>query len=94
MQDYAYLYGLKIGIFRMSCIYGPRQFGIEDQGWVAWFTIATLLDKAITIYGDGKQVRDVLYISDLLRAFDNFIKKDIPHGVYNLEEALRIPYLY
>ncbi len=84
MQDYAYVYGMKIGIFRMSCIYGPRQFGIEDQGWVAWFAIATLLNKPLTIYGDGKQVRDVLYVSDLLKAFDIFINKDIPYGVYNI----------
>ena len=53
-QDYARLYGLKVGVFRMSCIYGPHQFGVEDQGWVAWFTIAALLGKPITIYGDGK----------------------------------------
>ena len=54
--------------FRQSCIYGPRQFGIEDQGWVAWFTIAAGLGRPITIYGDGKQVRDVLFVEDLLRA--------------------------
>ncbi len=83
MQDYAHQYGLKIGVFRMSCIYGPRQFGVEDQGWVAWFTIATLLEKPITIFGDGKQVRDVLYVGDLVNAYDAFIKSDIPHGVYN-----------
>lgn len=69
VRDYARIYGLRTVVFRQSCIYGPRQFGIEDQGWVAWFTIATLADKAITIYGDGKQVRDVLYIDDLVRAF-------------------------
>lgn len=69
VRDYARIYGLRTVVFRQSCIYGPRQFGIEDQGWVAWFTIATLADKAIKIYGDGKQVRDVLYIEDLVRAF-------------------------
>ena len=84
MQEYAYLYGLKIGVFRMSCIYGPRQFGVEDQGWIAWFTIATLLGKSLTIFGDGKQVRDVLYITDLIRAFDAFIQSDISWGVFNL----------
>ncbi|MFQ6063311.1 MAG: NAD-dependent epimerase/dehydratase family protein, partial [Methanosarcinales archaeon] len=72
-QDYGLLYGLKTGIFRMSCIYGTRQFGVEDQGWVAWFTIATILGKPITIYGDGKQVRDVLYIDDLVKAYDAFL---------------------
>ncbi len=69
VRDYARIYGLRSVVFRQSCIYGPRQFGIEDQGWVAWFTIATLADRPITIYGDGKQVRDVLYIEDLVRAF-------------------------
>jgi CDP-paratose 2-epimerase len=84
MQDYARLYGLKIGVFRMSCIYGPRQFGVEDQGWVAWFTIATLLGKPITVYGDGKQVRDVLHVDDLIAAYDAFIQSDLRHGVYNM----------
>jgi CDP-paratose 2-epimerase len=75
VQDYAERNEIKAGIFRMSCIYGTRQFGVEDQGWVAWFAIATILGKPITIYGDGKQVRDVLYISDLIDAFDRFISK-------------------
>lgn len=69
VRDYARIYGLRTVVFRQSCIYGPRQFGIEDQGWVAWFTIATLADRDITIYGDGKQVRDVLFVEDLVRAF-------------------------
>ncbi len=69
VRDYARIYGLRTVVFRQSCIYGPRQFGIEDQGWVAWFTIATLADKAISIYGDGKQVRDVLFVDDLVQAF-------------------------
>jgi len=82
-QDYGHLYGLKTGIFRMSCIYGTRQFGVEDQGWVAWFAIATILGKPITIYGDGKQVRDVLYVEDLIRAYDAFL--NINHsGVFNI----------
>ncbi len=67
--DYARVYGLKTVVFRQSCIYGVHQFGIEDQGWVAWFTIAALFDQPITIFGDGKQVRDVLYIDDLIRAY-------------------------
>ena len=58
-------------VFRQSCIYGIRQFGVEDQGWVAWFTIASLLNQPITIYGDGKQVRDVLFIEDLINAYDS-----------------------
>ena len=83
-QEYAHTYGLKTGIFRLSCVYGERQFGVEDQGWVAWFTIATLTDRPITIYGDGKQVRDVLYIEDLISAFDKFLTSSLRHGVFNL----------
>lgn len=71
--DYHRIYGLRTVSLRQSCIYGPRQCGIEDQGWVAWFTIAAILDKAITIYGNGKQVRDILYIDDLLAAYDSVI---------------------
>lgn len=70
MLDYHRIYGLSTIVFRQSCIYGPRQCGVEDQGWVAWLMIAALLGKPITIYGNGKQVRDLLYIDDLLRAFD------------------------
>lgn len=83
VQDYAHLYGIRTGVFRMSCIYGTRQFGVEDQGWVAWFTIATVLGKPITIYGDGKQVRDVLYVTDLVEAYDRFIQSKIKRGVFN-----------
>ncbi len=64
--DYRRIYGLRTLVFRQSCIYGPRQIGVEDQGWVAWFTICALLGRAITIFGDGKQVRDILYIDDLV----------------------------
>jgi CDP-paratose 2-epimerase len=84
VQDYAHTYGLKTGVFRMSCIYGERQYGVEDQGWVAWFVIATLTNKPITIYGDGKQVRDVLYIGDLVRVFDKFVSSNIKHEVFNI----------
>jgi len=75
VQDYAYTYGLKTGVFRMSCMYGTRQFGVEDQGWVAWFVIAAVTGKPITIYGDGKQVRDLLYVADLVKAYDAFIER-------------------
>lgn len=68
--DYSRIYGLRSVTFRQSCIYGTRQFGIEDQGWVAWFTIAAVLGKQITIYGDGKQIRDVLHVEDLVRAYE------------------------
>ncbi len=70
VRDYARIYGLPTVVFRQSCIYGPRQFGVEDQGWVAWFIIAALLERPLTIYGDGKQIRDVLYVEDLLDAYD------------------------
>ena len=69
VHDYSRIYGLRTVVFRQSCIYGKRQFGIEDQGWVAWFTIAASLGCPITIYGDGKQIRDVLYVEDLIQAF-------------------------
>ncbi|HEU4752594.1 MAG TPA: NAD-dependent epimerase/dehydratase family protein, partial [Armatimonadota bacterium] len=62
-------YGLPAIVFRMSCIYGPHQFGTEDQGWVAHFLIRALQDEPITLYGDGMQVRDVLFVDDLVDAF-------------------------
>lgn len=67
-----------------NCIYGTRQFGFEDQGWVAWFVIANLLNKPITIYGNGKQVRDLLYVTDLIEAYDKFIRSDLQHEVFNI----------
>ena len=66
--DYARSFGLPNVVFRMSCIYGPHQCGTEDQGWVAHFIIQSLLDRTITIYGDGCQVRDALYVEDLVNA--------------------------
>jgi CDP-paratose 2-epimerase len=68
--DYHRVFGLNTVVFRQSCIYGARQFGIEDQGWVAWFLIAAELGRPLTVFGNGKQVRDVLYVDDLLDAFD------------------------
>jgi CDP-paratose 2-epimerase len=66
--DYARTYGLPAVVFRMSCIYGPHQFGTEDQGWVAHFLIRAIERQKITIYGDGRQVRDILFVEDLLDA--------------------------
>ena len=85
-SDYARIYGLRSVVFRQSCIYGPRQFGIEDQGWLAWMTIAAVTGKQITIYGDGKQVRDVLHVNDLLDAYDAAIEKidRVKGQVYNM----------
>ena len=74
-RDYFRIYGLRTVVMRQSCIMGPRQFGVEDQGWVAWFLIAGLTGRPVTIYGDGKQVRDVLYIQDLLEAYDLAIER-------------------
>ena len=68
--DYARIFGLKTVVFRQSCIYGTRQFGIEDQGWVSWFVIATTLNKPLKIFGNGKQVRDVLFVEDLIKCYE------------------------
>ncbi len=85
VRDYARIYGLKTAVFRQSCIYGYRQLGVEDQGWVAWFTIAAVLGKPIALYGDGKQVRDLLFIDDLVDAY--VLAVDHPDrvsgGIYN-----------
>jgi CDP-paratose 2-epimerase len=67
--DYARIYGLKAVSLRQSCIYGPRQFGVEDQGWVAWFAMAARLGLPLTIYGNGKQVRDLLHVDDLVDCY-------------------------
>jgi CDP-paratose 2-epimerase len=85
-RDYARIYGLRTVVFRQSCIYGPRQFGVEDQGWLAWMTIAAVTGRQITIYGDGKQVRDVLHVDDLLDVYDAAIERiDAARGqVYNI----------
>jgi CDP-paratose 2-epimerase len=67
--DYARVFRLRTVVFRMSCLYGPRQFGTEDQGWVAHFLIRALEGQPITIFGDGKQVRDLLYVDDAVDAY-------------------------
>lgn len=70
VRDYSRIYDLPTVVFRQSCIYGPRQFGVEDQGFLAHFVIATAKKRVINIYGDGKQVRDMLWIDDLLAAYN------------------------
>ncbi|MBM3251980.1 MAG: NAD-dependent epimerase/dehydratase family protein [Candidatus Omnitrophica bacterium] len=72
------------GLLVHNCTYGTRQFGFEDQGWVAWFIIAALFDKPITIYGNGKQVRDMLYVDDLVDAFGRFINSGLDRGLFNI----------
>lgn len=70
VRDYARIYGLPTVVFRQSTIYGLRQFGVEDQGWLAHFVIAVVKNRPISIYGDGKQVRDMLWVEDLIAAYD------------------------
>src|SRR5205807_7808787 len=67
--DYARSFGVPTAVLRMSCIYGERQFGTEDQGWVAHFLLRALADEPITIYGDGKQVRDIMHVGDAVAAY-------------------------
>lgn len=69
VRDYARVYGLNTAVLRMSCIYGPRQFGTEDQGWLAHFMLRSILGQPLTIYGDGLQVRDALHVSDAVAAW-------------------------
>jgi len=101
MLDYARIFGLRTVILRQSCIYGRRQFGVEDQGWVAHFVIATLLGRPITIYGDGRQVRDVLFIDDLLDVYDRAVERieacrgqayNIGGGPQNVSSLLELIY--
>lgn len=70
VRDYSRIYDLKTIVFRQSCVYGRHQFGIEDQGWVAWFLIAAMFGKPFMIYGNGKQVRDILFVDNLIKAYD------------------------
>jgi CDP-paratose 2-epimerase len=90
VRDYARIYGLRTLVFRQSCIYGPHQFGIEDQGWVAWFALRGLLGQPLTIYGDGKQVRDVLHVDDLIEAFDAALQRieHVAGQVFNIGGGL------
>lgn len=89
-REWARAYGLRTVVLRQSCVYGPRQFGAEDQGWVAWFMIATLAGRRITIYGDGRQVRDLLFVEDLLDAYDAAVQHidAAAGGVFNIGGGL------
>jgi len=75
VRDYARIYDMRTIVFRQSCIFGTRQFGVEDQGWIAWFAIRCAQNKPVTIYGDGRQVRDVLWIDDLVDAYQAAIER-------------------
>jgi len=83
VHDYGRIYGLRTCVLRQSCIYGTRQYGIEDQGWIAWFTIAALLGRDVTIYGDGRQVRDALWIDDLLDLYARCLESDGTPAIFN-----------
>lgn len=84
--DYRKNFGLNTCVFRQSCIYGPHQFGKEEQGWLAWFMLATLFNLDINIWGNGKQVRDVLYVDDLIRAYDMVFNdfNKAKNSIYNI----------
>lgn len=86
VRDYARCFGLTTVVFRMSCIYGPLQHGSEDQGWVAHFVRRALEDRSLTIYGDGRQVRDVLFVDDLVDAMLRAREKAgaLRGGVFNV----------
>lgn len=86
VHDYARIYGLKTVTFRMSCIYGPFQNGTEDQGWVVHFANAFVHGSELSIYGDGKQVRDVLHVSDLADAFQLALERidQVAGRIYNI----------
>lgn len=75
VRDYSRIYDLKTVVLRQSCIYGPHQLGVEDQGWVAWFLIAAMFGRPVTVYGTGKQVRDLLYVDDLVDLYALAIDK-------------------
>ncbi|MBN1875287.1 MAG: GDP-mannose 4,6-dehydratase [Anaerolineae bacterium] len=86
VRDYTRIYGMRTVVFRQSCIYGTRQFGVEDQGWIAHFCIAARLGRPISIYGNGKQVRDILWIEDLIAAYQAAAERiDVAAGrIYNI----------
>jgi CDP-paratose 2-epimerase len=91
VRDYARIYGIPSVVFRMSCIAGPRQFGNEDQGWVAHFLYSALQGAPLVLYGDGRQIRDVLCVDDLVRAFDA-VRENIASTrgqIYNVGGGLR-----
>ena len=86
VRDYARIYGLKTVVFRQSCIYGTRQFGIEDQGWVAWFCVAVTTGQPFTIFGDGKQIRDILWVGDLVDLYQRAFERidDVKGEIFNV----------
>lgn len=92
--DFARIYGMNTVVFRQSCIYGPFQMGVEDQGWVAHFSKQILKKNPITIFGDGLQVRDLLYVEDLIEAYDLAIKniKKVRGSAFNIGGGIKNAY--
>jgi CDP-paratose 2-epimerase len=86
VRDYCRIYDMKTIVFRQSCIYGTRQFGIEDQGWISWFCLATLRGQPFTIFGDGKQIRDTLWVGDLVDAYEAALARvgEVSGEVFNI----------
>jgi len=84
MQEFAQLYALKIGIFRLSAVYGPRQFGIEEQGWAAKIVLDALLGRPLLIEGDGSMTRDLLYVAELPPLIDAFVNSEAHFGLFNV----------
>lgn len=84
VRDYGRIYGLDTVVIRQSCIYGPYQLGTEDQGWLAWFTLAAMRREPITIFGTGKQVRDALYVSDLVDFYERLATAERHEPIYNI----------
>lgn len=91
VRDYSRIYGLKTVVLRQSSIYGHRQFGREDQGYVAWFAITAIMNRPLVIYGDGKQVRDILFIDDLVDLFEliAFNSETVVGKIYNVGGGVR-----
>jgi CDP-paratose 2-epimerase len=86
IHDYGRCYGLPTVVLRQSCIMGPRQFGVEDQGWVAWFLIAAMQGRRVTVFGDGKQVRDLLWVEDLVDLYLRLIARgdEVAGEIFNV----------
>lgn len=92
--DYGRVFNMNTVVFRQSCIYGPFQFGVEDQGWVAFFGKQFLFKKSLTIFGDGYQIRDLLYVEDLIQAYELAIKniKKIKGQAFNIGGGIKNAY--
>jgi len=100
--DYARIYNLRTVVIRQSCIYGTHQYGIEDQGWVSWFMIGYILKKKVTIFGSGKQVRDLLFVDDLVELYFKLFKNikrvsgkafNVGGGIFNTLSLLELDML-